>query len=227
MNSTGDFFSKTISDYDTLSNKVVMKNDCLHNELVNAISLDSNSNIAICDLGCGTGHGLKIALQKFKNCRAVGIDSSGKMIEKCEKNLQKFKNKMLLCADFTNVSFPKEEYDAVISAVAIHNILHTQKEKLFQDVFNSLKKGGVFTNGDFIEGETEEINTHYRKLYRTYLEKNLSREELKAWMKHAFNDDKPMKLSEQFEILKNCGFHKVDKIWQFENEVVYRAIKHC
>jgi len=43
-------FSKTINDYDTVANKVVMKNDEFHNFLSSAIPFDVNKNLKILDL---------------------------------------------------------------------------------------------------------------------------------------------------------------------------------
>lgn len=225
MNLIRDHFSKKISDYDTLSDKVVMKNDELHNKIISLIPSDVNSPIIICDLGCGTGHGMKLAFKKFKNCKGIGIDFSPKMILKSNQNLKEFQNKELICADFTTFNFPKEEYDVVISAIAIHNISHEKKEKLFLNIYNSLKKGGIFINADFFLGETKEIDDKYKEIYKNYLMKNLAGKELKIWIKHAFNEDLPMKLSEQFKLLKNCNFSRIDKFWEFNNEAIYLAVK--
>ena len=52
-----DHFSKTVDDYDTVCCRVVMKNEELHKTLVDAIPFDTEKEIRIMDLGCGTGHG--------------------------------------------------------------------------------------------------------------------------------------------------------------------------
>jgi len=112
-----------------------------------------------------------------------------------------------------------------MSAVTIHNISHKQKKLLFKKIYDSLSENGVFINGDFIEAEIAELNIQYQAIYRKFLESNLTGEELQVWLKHAFVDDKPMKLSEQFELLKDCGFKEISLLWQFNNEAVYIARK--
>jgi hypothetical protein len=52
MNEIKKHFSKTVGDYDTVANRVVFKNDELHNELVKAIPFDKNKMLNILDLGC-------------------------------------------------------------------------------------------------------------------------------------------------------------------------------
>jgi len=96
---------------------------------------------------------------------------------------------------------------------------------LFEKIYNALHYGGIFVNGDFVEGETDKEGSVYQKTYRNYLVKNLSGDELKAWLKHAFKEDMPMKLSQQFETLKSCFFKNPEPVWQYSNEVVYKVIK--
>jgi tRNA (cmo5U34)-methyltransferase len=62
------------------------------------------------------------------------------MIEKSKKNLLNFSDRIdLIEIDFNDYEFNKK-FDVVISAVAVHNITHKQKEILFKKIFNSLNK---------------------------------------------------------------------------------------
>ncbi len=218
-------FSKNVDDYDTVADKVVMKNDELHEMLVNSIPFSSNKKLQILDLGCGTGHGMKLILKKFPNAQVVGIDFSHKMIIRCKTNLQQFSNRVRLIETNFNEATFDSGYDAIISAIAIHNATHHQKKSLFEKIFKSLNKKGVFINGDFVEGETELINEEYRKIYKKYMEKHLKGHELETWLHHAFNEDMPMSLSGQFSLLKKAGFSNIELKWQYNNVAVYIAQK--
>ena len=218
-------FKKTVGDYDTVADKVVMKNDELHDVLISALPFKSSDIFTVLDLGCGTGHGAKLVLEKFKNAKVIGIDFSDRMIELAKVHLQSFSSRFTaLEQDFTRLLY-REQVDAVISAVAIHNVEHTQKRDLFKHIQNILVPGGVFINADFIEGETPQLNVEYQKIYEHFLKENLSGEELDVWKQHAFQDDKPMKISKQFELLKELEFDNQELLWQFNNEAVYRAKK--
>ena len=48
---------------------------------------------------------------------------------------------------------------------------------------------------------------------------------LKVWLRHAFEEDRPLALSQQFKLLKNLGFRELKLLWQFNNEVTYLAEK--
>jgi tRNA (cmo5U34)-methyltransferase len=226
MNAIFTHFSETVDDYDTVADKVVMKDDELHNYLVNSISFDSNKELNILDLGCGTGHGMLLMLEKFPNSKITGIDFSNKMILASKEKLKDFSDRIkLLEKDFNEIEF-NEKYDAIVSAIAIHNSSHEQKIRLFKKIFDSLNENGIFINADFIQGESSELEIQYKNIYKTFLKKNLSGDELKVWLRHAFEEDMPMKLSEQFKILREIGFKEIELIWQFNNEVIYKIKKN-
>jgi len=221
MNEIKKHFSKTVGDYDTVANRVVFKNDELHNELVKAIPFDKNKMLNILDLGCWTGHWIDLVAQSFPKSHITGIDFSPSMIEKSKKNLLNFSDRIdLIEIDFNDYEFNKK-FDVVISAVAVHNITHKQKEILFKKIFNSLNKNWVFINADFYESESKIINDNLKRLYKDFLKKNLYWDELEVWLRHAFKEDMPMKLSEQSDILKRTGFSDFKLIWLFNNEAVY------
>ena len=218
-------FSRTVDDYDIVADKVVMKNDELHEIIVNAVPFERNQQLRILDLGSGTAFGMLLILRRFPYATIFGIDFSSKMIESARKNLVAYlEHVKLLEDDFTTAVFEKD-FNIIMSPVTIHNISHKQKKLLFKKIYDSLSENGVFINGDFIEAEIAELNIQYQAIYRKFLESNLTGEELQVWLKHAFVDDKPMKLSEQFELLKDCGFKEISLLWQFNNEAVYIARK--
>lgn len=218
-------FSKNIEDYDYGADKVVFKNDELHECLVNTIPFDTNAGINVLDIGCGTGHGMLLALEKFPNANVTGVDFSHKMILRADDKLKEFSGRYrLIEKNFTELEFD-DKCNAVISAIAIHNVTHEQKDELFGKIYNSLESHGVFINGDLIAGESSSVDQQYKREYRKYLEENLDGKELQVWLKHAFEDDTPMKLSQQFELLKRYGFQEPQLVWQFNNEAVYVARK--
>lgn len=215
------YFSKTICDYDTVADSVVFKNNELHNELVKAISFDKNKELNILDLGCGTGHGMKLIANSFPKAKITGIDFSSSMIKKAKSNLLSFSDRInLLEIDFRDYKFD-QKFDAIISAIAIHNITHEQKKKLFEKIFNSLNIGGLFLNADFYKHESRAIYNEAKMIYENFLRQNLSGDELKVWLKHAFEEDMPMSLTEQSAIFNKIGFDKFKLLWIFNNEAIY------
>ncbi|MBI5392684.1 class I SAM-dependent methyltransferase [Candidatus Woesearchaeota archaeon] len=218
-------FSKTIDDYDIIADCVVMKNDELHEVIVDSLQYHSHSNLDILDLGSGTAHGMLLLFKKFPLAKITGVDFSHKMIQNARKNLMAYIDRIDLRKDDFNTMVFDKQFDVIVSAVAIHNSSHEQKKLIFEKIYTGLKNNGVFVNGDFIEAEDQQINEEYKQIYKNYLENNLSGNELQVWLKHAFIDDKPMRLSEQFKLLKTVGFKEINLVWQFNNMAVYVAKK--
>jgi tRNA (cmo5U34)-methyltransferase len=225
MNGIQIHFSKTVNDYDTVAEKVVFKNDELHTELVGAISFHDQSELDVLDLGCGTGHGMQSVVKKFPNAYITGIDFSPLMIERARVRLAPYSDRVALCeADFNEYPFPRK-HDVVLSAFAVHNIAHEQKESLFKKIYDSLKPGGLFINGDFYEHEMPALNDALKQRYRKYLVENLSGAELEVWLRHAFQEDMPMSLTRQSQLLRAAGFKDAELVWLYNNEAVYCAKK--
>ena len=227
-NNAKKHFSSTVLDYDTAAESVVMKNDELHSELVNALQFEKDKPIKVLDLGCGTGHGLSLVLERFPNSKVIGVDFSARMIQACSKLIDRFGDRVnLVEADFTSLDFDGS-FDAVISAMAIHNVYSDDnKATLFEKIYSTLNPGGYFVNGDFVKGETEFAQLHTKKLYKLFVENNLSadKQELDVWLRHIEDDDRPMKLSEQFAILSQIGFSSIKLLWLFGYEALYSAKK--
>jgi len=220
-----EHFSKTVDDYDTVARNVVYRNDEIHQVLVDSIPFPYGAKLKILDLGSGTGYGIRLIGERFPKSVITGIDFSPIMIKKSKENLVRHLERVNLREeDFRPAEFG-DNYDVIVSIITIHNITNVEKEKLFEKVFTSLKPGGVFVNGDFYAGETEPLDQDLRKLYEEFLRKNLKGDELKVWLRHALEEDMPMKLSEQFSLLNKVGFKKIELKWLYNNEALYMATK--
>lgn len=225
MDEIYELFSKTIHDYDTVASSVVFRNDEIHQVQVDSLPFAYKNKLQILDLGSGTGYGMRLIAERFPKAVITGIDFSPLMIEKAKDHLTAHAERIALKLEDFRESVFDTQYDAIVSTIAIHNISNEQKSLLFKKIYEALKPGGVFVNGDFYAGETVTIDNDLRKLYEDYLRQNLKGDELKVWLKHAFTEDMPMKLSEQISLLTAAGFDKVEIKWVYNNEALYVACK--
>lgn len=218
------FNSKEI-DYDACAESVVPRNEELHNTIVNTLHFDRKAEIKILDLGIGTGLGAWKILNEFPNASLTGIDFSSKMLKRCRERLDVFKGRVsLIEADFNKIDFP-EKYDAIVSAVTIHNSKPDQQMKLILKIHESLNDGGIFINGDFVGGDSEYMKTTLRKFYESYLREKLKGIELEKWLHHAFEEDKPTELETQLKWLREAKFNKTECVWRYMNLAVYYGMK--
>ena len=109
------------------------------------------------DVGCGSG-ALTIACAK-RNPQAsfLGIDRWGKEYASFSKNLcecnsiaEGVSNTEFRKGDATDLDFPNESFDAVVSNYVYHNISGANKQSLLRETLRVLKKGGTFAIHDIM-----------------------------------------------------------------------------
>lgn len=147
----------------------------------------------ILDLGAGTGLELIELFKRFPNVNVTAIDISEKMLERLKE--RDFSDKVkTICGNFFDVDFD-DNYDAVISTSALHHFLIVDKGKLYKKVYDSLKKGGVFSNSDKIV-ETNQEEKAAVKFYNENINKKP-------------HIDTPLSIEHEIEILEKVGFKNI------------------
>ena len=111
---------------------------------------------SILDLGCGIG----IPFDRYfvdKGYDVTGVDFVGKNIKRAKENVTKAE---FLNADFSQLSFPKESFDAIVSFYAIFHIPKDEHLDLLEKMNRWLKESGVIliTMG---AGDDEKIESEF------------------------------------------------------------------
>ena len=115
----------------------------------------------VLDVGCGGGrHLLYMAEQGFEvygtDCSAAGLTISRERLEK-----EGLKATLRRC-DMTELPFPDEFFDAVLSVYVLHHNILENVEKAVGEIRRALKREGLFFanlsgKGDYKEGRGEKI----------------------------------------------------------------------
>lgn len=102
----------------------------------------ANSVTSILDIGCGPANSTKMLAKHFRYAEILGIDNSQNMLNQASKNaMSKRIHFKLLCAN-TQLHTLNEKFDIILANASIHWI--QDQHKLFNIVFNLLKKNGIF-----------------------------------------------------------------------------------
>lgn len=172
----------------------------------------------ILDLGCGTGHGMRLILEAYPDATVVGVDFSEKMIANASKILSNPRASFVLTDICTYA--PQEQFDCVISAITLHNLNDTMRENLCDKLSSLLPIGGLFVNADFYRAEDSHTDSLIHEIYLDHVKRALHGQELDVWLEHIASDN-PQKLSTQFSSLQSRGFELPKLSWLFANEAVY------
>lgn len=170
----------------------------------------------ILDLGCGTGNLTDQMFKKFPEAEIDALDISEEILNESRKRFNHTPNIRYIQADFKSLHLPPGSYDLVMSSIAIHHIEDTEKIKLYTEVFQALRPGGIFIFADQTRGITDEI---YKKNISCWKEEAMklgsTRENWDMWMAHQDAHDFHTPVNWHFQELEKAGFSETDILWKY------------
>lgn len=211
----GEFFNKRANLYEDHMRETVELFEKYYNSISNPI-VQTDEQIKILDLGCGTGLELEGIFSKAPNCQLTGIDISEDMMVKLKKKYEhKLENIKLKKGSYLIIPFAKKNYDYVVSSMTMHHFVPAVKLELYKKIRESLKKGGKYIEGDYmvmIEKEKKYLDRYY-DIMNALLEEE----------KGLYHIDIPFAIETQKELFKKAGFKRIEIIWHVENKVIMVA----
>ncbi len=199
----------------------------LHRTLVRGIPFLPTRSLRILELGVGTGTLTEVVLEAFPHARVVGLDISGRMIARAREKLRRFRDRVeLVTGDLGEL--PHGEYDAVLSALAIHHLADREKWRLFRRIYRALPPGGYFGDADDHLPEDATFDTRYAQI-ATELSRRSGGAKAwnspqEVWHEHE-KFDHPCTVAAELAALSRGGFSHVGNPWRFYGQAVVWAYK--
>lgn len=220
-------FDKYACKYDSSRKKLIPCFDDFYQMPIEIIPFPKEQKIEVLDLGAGTGLMTGLVASDYPNSQIDLIDVAEKMLSEAKENLKVFKNKFdFIVSDYSEALPFKRNYDLVISALSIHHLTDSKKQKLFKKIMEHLKPGGIFINADQVLGETADIDKVYRETWIEQVKKRgIDQDELNAAFER-MKEDKMSTLSSQIQWLKETGFVNVNCWFKNYSFAVYSGAKH-
>lgn len=232
----GEVFAET-KEFDTNIRQLLPYYD----EMLGAIALCLPPETErILELGCGTGELTQKVLQHCPNAQLVAVDYSPRMIEFIQEKLdyqgqrdrvQTFQLDFGAWANDEGETNIGDNFDAVISSLAIHHLSDEMKGKLFQKIARSLKPNGRFWNADPLLPEFPELKEIYQQSRERWAQQQgldletvrtkLGKSETQGYS----SQDQLATLDSHFHQLKDAGFSKTAVIWKYYNLAVFGGLR--
>ncbi|MEU8822735.1 class I SAM-dependent methyltransferase [Streptomyces sp. NPDC048636] len=117
----------------------------------------------ILDLACGTGSISDRALRRFPKATSTGVDLDPALLTIARGHFTAESRVTFVRADLRDPEWtrrlPHREYDAVLTATALHWLRSEELSALYRQVAEVLRDGGAFLNADHMpDPETPRIN---------------------------------------------------------------------
>ena len=220
-------------------------------ETIVQLIADSQRKVSrVLDIGCGTGSLMLPVLESFAKAEVWGVDFDMTLLMLAKKRLSRFSKRVkLIKADLRNPNWLKlipANFDAVISATALHWFSPPQLNRLYKQFANILAYGGIFLNADHagsccrgIQKDWEDRRNHHTRKYknssvddwdgfwRAYgraLKIDVAKfrmELMGTWV----GSEMGQPLQWHFEKLKASGFVEIDCFWRLDYDAIYGGIR--
>lgn len=193
------------------------------NCLVSALTFAAEKPINVLDLGTGTGTIPFLIKTKFPKAKITCMDISAQMLDTAKIKLSNFSDISFEQGNLTDYKF-KEQYDAVVSSLALHHLEPNQdKINFYKNLFNALNPEGIFINADIILADDEQTQELFLKKWGEFVLSNLPNEDMQENLQRYYREDRPNKLSTELTWLKTVGFKSTEIYWKYYNFAVYGA----
>ncbi|MGB0909140.1 MAG: class I SAM-dependent methyltransferase [Nitrospirales bacterium] len=170
----------------------------------------------ILELGCGSGNLSELVAKMFPRANLCLIDQSEKFLSSCRSRLQKYKTIEYIHADFSEMKFEPSTFDLVVSSIAIHHLLDTEKFNMFNNIHRWLRPGGVLAFSDQYAGATNDLyQKHIKQWKQEAIDQGLGQKKWKQWMDHQKEHDCHVPLHTQIQWLQRIGYASVDCTWRY------------
>lgn len=227
MNTAKTLFEAEAKQFDNVIPLLIPFYGEIYNILIDSLPFYRCTPIKILDIGCGTGTFARIVKEKFPYAKITCLDFAQNMIDVAKEKLSNFRGDVdFLVGDFNSLDI-KNEYDVIVSSFALHHIqTDNGKKSLYKNIYQALKKDGVFFTADLILGVNSYIKNLYERKWEEHVIDKLKDNKIENQTLRKYQaDDNPSTLYEHLKWLEESGFSQVETIWKYYNFAVFGGFK--
>jgi tRNA (cmo5U34)-methyltransferase len=211
-------------------------------ETIAALIPQHSGPYRVLDLACGEGLLSQALLERYPDCRVVGMDGSLEMLVRAASRLAGFGPRFQASQfDLFDRSWrvAQPPVQAIVSSLAIHHLDSSQKQVLFQDIYGMLSPGGVFILADLVQpanrlgwelaADSWDEAVRQRSMQLDGNLEGFDRFENQRWNLYRYFDpqdiDRPSRLLDQLKWLETAGFADVDVYWMRAGHAIFGGFK--
>lgn len=166
-------------------------------------------------LGCGVGH--EIERIKF-TCTVTVLNRSSELLDKLmSRNFYSKVKLQPVYQSFLDFNYEKNKYDMILACYSLHYYNEEQMEKIFSNIYNSLKPDGFLVIGDSISETEREEKRKLKTAMETYEKQQLPFASLDI--------EVPFTEKTELTLLRKAGFKVITIERRWPKATLYRCVK--
>lgn len=198
--------------------------DEFYKQVIELVKTFHSGAVRWLDVGCGTGKMGSVAFENVALEKFVFSDCSEKMI-KIVKERFDFENTEFVVCDAKELDYVNE-FDVITAIQVNHYMNETSRKAALMKYYAALKNNGLFISFENFAPFTDLGKSIYLERWKRYqLEQGKSLEECNKHIERYGKEYFPISLSENIELMKNCGFKIVEILWLSNMQVGIWGIK--
>ncbi len=217
-------FNAVAKKYDENRRKFIPCFDGFYRDTTDFIASNITRVKSILDLGAGTGLLTAFWYERFPEADYMLVDIAEDMLKIAKERFSGCSNIKYSVEDYSQ-KLSEEKFDAIISALSVHHLEHSDKKDLFEKIYEKLPICGIFVNYDQFCAGSAEMDKWYDEHWVSMLNKSgLSENDIRMWQERR-KLDRECSVEEEIEMLKSCGFSNVKCVYSAQKFAVIVAIK--
>lgn len=189
----------------------------------------------VLDLGVGTGLTSRAILRRCPNAGITALDNEAVMIKQARKSLREWQSQVKFVTqdalEFLK-NCPDQSFDAIASAMVIHNFTQVYRREALKQLARVLKTGGVFVNGDkYAKDDVDARRRAYEWQVRHFehMRRETRRDDLADyWINHITLDETAALVMPEAEArrqMQQIGFKNIRRIFRRMQYAVVTATR--
>jgi len=191
--------------------------------------LEGKNNKSILDLGCSNGLSLEPFVLKYgAKARYKGVDVSEPMLKSAKERFQGYIDVNIVDIQYMDVTreFPDNIFSLIMSVLTIQFTPIEYRQKIIQNIYDSLEKNGGFIMVEKVLGNCSELNEIMVDEYLSLKENNgYTKDQIIRKQMALEGVLVPVTSAWNVDLLKQAGFRKIDVFWRWMNFEGYICIK--
>lgn len=223
------FDEEVTSVFDDMLERSIPNYETMRNLIANIGFHYVQPKTSIMDIGCSNGLSIQPFIRRFGAYNTYKlIDISKPMLEACREKYKGFIDTGIVDVEEMDLrhEFPQTKASVILSILTLQFTPIEYRQKILNNIYASLEKGGAFLLVEKVLGNTDEVDSVLvDEYYKLKKEHAYTQEQIQVKRKSLEGVLVPVTSKWNEDLLHNTGFTKIDCFWRYLNFAGWIAIK--